>query len=36
MRASMGRKVDEVDLRSDGRGRRLRARGGRLPRPKRR
>jgi len=36
MRAALGRKVDEIDLRSDGRGRRRRGHGGRLPRPKRR
>jgi excinuclease ABC subunit B len=36
MRASLGRKIDEVDLRSDARRRRRREHGGRLPRPKRR
>jgi excinuclease ABC subunit B len=35
MRALLGRQLGEVDLRSDGQGRRRR-RGGRLPRPKRR
>src|SRR5262249_42525529 len=35
MRDSLGRKLDEVDLRGGGNGRRRRGRGGRLPRPKR-
>ncbi len=35
MRGSLGKKVDEVDVRGGGNGRRRRGKGGRLPRPKR-